>query len=128
MPAGRPTTYNPEYADRAIEMGKQGASIVEIACDIGVSRQTLYNWRDANPEFLDAITRAAEESQSWWERKGRDSLTTAGFQSSVWSRSMAARFPQDWREKTETEHSFKGDLPTLIDAARAKVAELGNGD
>jgi hypothetical protein len=58
-------------------MGKQGASIVEIACDIGVSRQTLYNWRDANPEFLDAITRAAEESQSWWERKGRDSLTTA---------------------------------------------------
>lgn len=104
MPAGRPSDYEPAFCARIIELGEQGASVVEMAHDIGVTRQTLYNWRDNWEEFFDAFARATEASQVWWEKKGRDSLTTAGFQSAVWSRSMAARFPDDWREKSELNH------------------------
>lgn len=108
MPAGRPTSYDPSYCDLVIEMGKRGYSKVQIAAELGIAKSTLPVWEQANPEFSDALTRAMTFSQSWWEQKGQDCLIMPGgmsFQSSVWSRSMAARFPDDWREKTATELS-----------------------
>lgn len=104
MAGGRPTSYDPAFCERVLELGEQGASYVEIAHELGVVRQTLHNWEDAHPEFLDAITRAREASQVWWEKQGRAGLTAERFNASVWSRSMAARFPDDWRESKQVEH------------------------
>lgn len=102
MPGGRPTDYEPEFCARVIEVGATGASRVEIAVELDVVKSTLQNWEATHPEFLVAMTRAMALSQVWWERKGRDNLSTQIFQASMWSRSMAARFPDDWREKAET--------------------------
>jgi hypothetical protein len=97
---GRPSVYDPAFCERVIDLGKQGASVVEMACEIGVCRNTIEtNWPGEHDEFLEAFTRAKLESQTWWERKGRDNLSTAGFQSSVWSRSMAARRTDPDREQ-----------------------------
>lgn len=118
MPAGRPSSYNPAYCDRVIKLGKKGASVVEMATEIGVSRNTLEtNWPAEHPEFMEAFTLARQHSQVWWEKKGRDSLDKASFQGSVWSRSMAARFPEDWRDKKEIELSghLGGALDSLPD-------------
>lgn len=105
MPAGRPTLYKPEYCDRVIELGAQGYSVVEMAAEIGVSRNTLEtSWPEAHPEFLEAFTRARELSQAWWEMQGRKSLHADKFQAQLYSRSMAARFPHDWRESKQVEH------------------------
>lgn len=106
-PVGRPTDYRPEYCETAIDLGKTGASKVEIAVELGVTRKTLDNWCAQHPEFLHAITRAHELSQVWWERKGRDNLEADRFQASMWSRSMAARFPDDWREKQDVDLNAK---------------------
>jgi transposase len=96
---GRPTDYDPAYCERVIELGKQGASVVEMAVDIGVSRSTLEtNWPAAHPEFLEAFTHARECSQVWWEKAGRVGMVDNTIYASIWSRSMAARFPRDWRE------------------------------
>jgi hypothetical protein len=100
---GRPTSYDPAYCDQVVEMGKQGASIVEMAHDLGVVKQTLYDWEKVHPEFLDALTRAREASQVWWEKAGRIGMTGNTINASIWSRSMAARFPRDWREVKGTE-------------------------
>ena len=113
MPAGRPTDYRPEYCERVIELGRLGMSVVEMAADIGVARNTLEQlWPAANPEFLQALTHARECSQAWWESMGRVNLLmppqSGSFNASVWSRSMAARFPNDWREKTEQK--IEGEL------------------
>ena len=110
MAAGRPSSYKPEYCAQVIEMGQQGYSVVEMAAEIGVHRNTLEtSWPEQRPEFLEAFTHARQCSQAWWERQGRANLVMpqgAGtFQASVWSRSMAARFPADWREKNETSHT-----------------------
>lgn len=129
MPAGRPSTYDPAFCERVIELGKQGASVVEMACDIGVHRETIEeNWPAAHPEFSEAFTSAKLESQTWWERKGRENLEKNVFQSSVWSRSMAARFPHDWREKTETDINVKGDLAGIIAARRNRANEMADGE
>ena len=107
MPAGRPTDYEPAYCGRVIELGRIGMSVVEMAADIGVARSTLEAlWPAAHPEFKEAFTQARQLSQAWWESMGRVNLImppqSGTFQAAVWSRSMAARFPADWREKSET--------------------------
>lgn len=135
MAGGRPTDYKPEYCDRVIELGKEGASIVEMACEIGVDRKTLEKiWPEAHEEFFQAFTHARQWSQVWWERKGRENLiTTAGttFQASAWSRSMAARFPDDWREKSSHEltgangEPIKSECTMLVEFVKpaAKIDE-----
>lgn len=70
MSGGRPTDYRPEYCQVIIEeMGGKGKSIAQFARDLQVSRKTIYNWADANPEFLHALTLAMEFSEAYWEDK-----------------------------------------------------------
>ena len=108
----RPTDYDPAYCERVIELGKEGCSVVEMAAEIGVCRNTLEtNWPAAHPEFLEAFTQAKLFSQAWWEKQGRVNLVTQGFQSALYSRSMAARFPADWREVKGTELTGKDGAP-----------------
>lgn len=104
-PVGRPSDYKPEYCKLIIELGKQGFSKVQMAAELDVAKSTIQEWEKAHPEFSVALTRAMTHSQAWWEKKGQDCLVMPGgvkFEASAWSRSMAARFPDDWREKSET--------------------------
>lgn len=103
----RPTEYDPSYCERVIEMGAEGKSVVEIAYELGHGKTTLYRWREEHPEFRAALTRAKEAEQVWWEKKGRENLEKPVFQASMWSRSMAARFPDDWREKQDIDLTGK---------------------
>ncbi|MBB4857002.1 antirestriction protein [Novosphingobium chloroacetimidivorans] len=105
MSVGRPSSYLPEYCEKVRELGREGCSVVEMAAEIGVSRATLEaNWPAAHPEFLEALEEARDLSQAWWEKQGRMNLTADKFQASLYSRSMAARFPADWRESKQIEH------------------------
>ena len=121
MTAGRPSLYDPAYCERVIEMGKQGASVVEMAAEIGVARNTLEeHWPAAHPEFLEALTQARQCSQAWWERTGRIGMVANTINASIWSRSMAARFPRDWREVKATELTGKDGGPVAIQAQKAE--------
>lgn len=105
---GRPSSYDPAYCDEVIRMGQEGYSVVEMAAEIGVARSTLEDaWPAAHPEFSGALTRARECSQAWWERTGRVGMISNTINPSIWSRSMAARFPRDWREVKGTELTGK---------------------
>lgn len=105
MSGGRPTAYDPTHCERIEELGTEGASIAEMAYEIGVCRNTLKAWAKEHEEFLTSFTRAQLASQVWWERKGRKGMekSSSEFQAAIWSRSMAARFPDDWREVKGTE-------------------------
>ena len=115
---GRPTDYLPEYCERVIEYGRQGKIYAWIASELDVTRQTLHNWMDAHPDFLDAKTKSREHAQRWGEDAGQNHMVMAPgqgtFNASVWSRSMAARFPDDWREKTETALTGANGGPVQI--------------
>lgn len=96
----RPTEYRPEMCEKVIEWGNLGKSRAWMAAQFGVSYRTLLNWEEAHPEFLHALERAEMLAQAHWEDLGHDNIKDREFNSSVWSRSMAARFPNQWREKT----------------------------
>jgi hypothetical protein len=112
----RPSEYREEFCDRIIELGKQGKSVVQMACELDVVKQTLHNWAAEHPEFLDAFTRAKQWSQDWWENKAQTGIETSGFNASLWSRSMAARFPDDYTERQKRELTGKDGGPVAIAA------------
>lgn len=103
-PVGRPTLYRPEYCDRVRAWGREGKSKAQIAAELGVARRTIDYWADANPEFLLALEEAHDYALAWWENTGMAGLPHGVMNASVWSRSMAARFPADYRE----EHGIVG--------------------
>jgi len=114
MAGGRPTDYRPEYCQKAIELGKTGASYAEIASELDVAESTLYLWKDVHPEFSEALTRARQEAKVWFERLGRENLTADRFQSSLWAKQVSCRFPDDYREKQAVEHSGNITVVTSI--------------
>ena len=114
-------------------MGEEGYSIVEMAADIKCARSTLEKeWPAANPAFSEALTHARLLSQSWWERKGRDCLIMAPgqgtFNASVWSRSMAARFPEDWRENKGVELTGANGGPVQIAKVERSIIDPKRAD
>lgn len=108
---GRPTDYDPAFCDKVLDWGREGKSKAWIAAELGVVRQTLENWAAAHEEFLDALARAQLLAQQWWEDQGQKGMTADRFNASIWSRSMAARFPEDWREKTAHVGGDEDDPP-----------------
>ncbi|MBI1620352.1 helix-turn-helix domain-containing protein [Aquamicrobium zhengzhouense] len=99
---GRPTRYRPEFCDTVVELGKIGKSKAQMAAHFDVSRQTIDNWAEVNPEFLEALNRAMVHCQAWWEDQGQLGLTLQGFNAAVWRKSVEARFRDDYTERRET--------------------------
>lgn len=101
---GRPSDYDPIYCDRVIEWGKDGKSITWMAAEIGVCKDTVYEWIKVHPAFSDAIKRAKVFCQRWWEDAGQVGMTSDKFNSAVWAKNMAARFRDEWTDRQETAH------------------------
>lgn len=94
-----------------MEHMSQGYSLESFAGVIGVCRQTLYNWRDAQPEFLDTIKKAKESCLNFWERQGLTGMYQGGkdFSSAIWIFNMKARF--GWKDVQSVEHSGPDGKP-----------------
>lgn len=106
-PIGRPTAYDPSYCEKVVEWGSLGKSKAQIASMLGVTRKTLYNWAEAHDDFLHALEQSQENALNWWETIAQTHMIeepgAAKLNSSVWSRSMAARFPADYTEMSKKE-------------------------
>lgn len=114
MERGRPTSYDAAYCERVIEYGKQGKSRTWIAAELGCTRQTLGNWEQANPDFLHAMEISNARAQQWWEDAGQVGMCDSTINASIWSRSMAARFPAEWREKQLVGSDPDNPLPAGV--------------
>lgn len=132
MPAGRPTDYKPEYCELVIKMGRQGKSKAQIAATIGVTRVTMWGWAQKNEEFFNALALSEDLALQWWEDIAQDHLkqTKDGvtLNTSLWSRSMAARFPKDYTDRTKHEVTGKDEGPlqvdVVMDVAQSLIDEL----
>ena len=113
---GRPTVYNPAWVEQLPGMFAEGQSVLEVSVDLGISRETFYQYCKLYPEFSDAATRGKELSQKWWERMGRenmfdtreyDSETKVSierkFNDRLWSKNVSCRFRNDWTDKSEID-------------------------
>ena len=111
---GRPTKYDPSFCEAVIAWGRMGKSRTWMAAEMMVARNTIDNWANDNPDFLSALDTAKQLEQQHWEDLGQDNIRAIGFQQSVWRRSMAARFPKEWRESSEVKHGLSDGLSALL--------------
>lgn len=119
---GRPTKYDPSWMlETVIEAGRLGATKEKMAALIGISKDTLYNWIEDNPEFSDAIKEAEMLSQVWWENAGQLAAigTIDGFNATSWIFSMKNRFPDRYKDVKVTELNNTGN--PLIDARKVVI-------
>lgn len=119
MPAGRPTQYKSVYCEEVIALAKEGKSFAQMAAHFDVSRQTIDNWADAHPEFLDALNRAKVHAQSWWENAAQSGMLTPGFNAAVWKKSVEARFRDDYTERHDISHA--GGVTITISQSDAEL-------
>lgn len=133
--AGRKTLYKQEYDKKLIDHMGRGFSFESFAGSIGVSKQTIYDWTEANPTFLDAKAIGFEKSRMFWERVGIGMASGKGSGShgnaTAFVFNMKNRFPKEWRDKVETgitdtdgNDIEKTDLSKLTDKELRELAEL----
>ena len=112
--SGRPSKYKPEYCDEVIDLGKQGLSITQIAFELEIHKETLYAWKAKHSEFSDAIKKARDYAQGFWENSLRSAalgMNPEGVtpNATLMIFQMKNRFPDEWREKQVQEHVGKDD-------------------
>lgn len=98
---GRPTKYRPEMCSTVVELMSQGASKLEVCGALGVfDQETLIEWEKKYPDFSEAIKTGVQQSEIWWQRKGRQNVDNKEFNTALWYINMKNRF--GWRDKKET--------------------------
>lgn len=122
---GRPSKYDERMDDWAILLGARGYSLAQIAFIFGVSRDTLYEWGRKNQSFSDALARARDASQNWWEIVGQSSLFAERFNSFVWNKIVSSRFRRDYTDRKGLP--YNPAEPETIEAA-AEVMQLDPRD
>lgn len=111
MPVGRPTKYRPELCDLVIEVGEQGGWLCEMAEACDVARNTMDVWAAEHPEFLEALTRAKQKAQAWFEREGREGLKADKFNAALWQKQMSARHREEYTERLDQKVSGDPNNP-----------------
>lgn len=111
---GRPTDYLPEYCERVLELGREGKSHTQIAASLDIAKSTLYLWMEQHPEFSDAMTRARELAQAWFEDKGQMGLLTPGFNASLWAKQVSCRFRDDYTDASKQEITGANGSPLVF--------------
>lgn len=90
---GRPSKFKPEYCQMLVDHMSQGLALESFAAKINVTIKTLYLWRDAYPEFLQAFELGRAKSFAVWEKLGMQGMLKPGtLVSAIWAYNMRCRF------------------------------------
>lgn len=120
---GKVSAYAAELCEHAIALGNKGQTYSEIAVAFGVSRKTLWGWARDHDEFKEALDRARDGMQAWWEAHGRKNLKAKHYQANV-ARIILGANLEDYREKPKPISSELVDfLSAVVDGAAERQAK-----
>jgi hypothetical protein len=110
MPAGAPTKYKPEHCDKVIALGMEGYNKTEMAVALDIHKDTLYEWIKVHPEFSDAIKRAEQAAEHWYQRTFRSMAVGGIDKGNATALIFAAKnqLPDVYRDRRE--HHVDGEL------------------
>lgn len=121
MKRGRPTDYKPEYCELLIAHMAEGLSFESFAGKVGASKQTIYDWMQKNPEFLDSRRKGDALSLLWWEKEGKDGMWSGKqFNAAIWMINMKNR--HGWRDRLEMKADLKIDSETVRNLSDQELA------
>jgi hypothetical protein len=129
MPAGRPTTYKSEYCEAVVEHMAEGASLTSFAASVGAARSTINEWMEHNEEFSEAVKKGKARCAAWWEKIGRAQALDGKGNATLVIFGLKNMAAEDWRDKTQTEHSgpdggpIKTDSKWSVEIVTTKVSD-----
>lgn len=88
-----------DWEQRMLNLAKEGASIVELAVELGISKDTFYALSEREPEFSDSVKICKDLSENWWEKQGRTNLQNKHFNYTGWYMNMKNRF--GWKDRND---------------------------
>jgi hypothetical protein len=100
-----------DWEKSIIELSKKGASIVELAVELDISRNTLKALTDRDEYFLTTIKKCKRYCEAWWLGKGRTELENKEFSYTGWYMNMKNRF--GWADKKEIKEEVKKEVTTF---------------
>lgn len=109
--------YKPEYCERIIELGRQGASQKMMWAELGIGHNTGMQWMTDHAEFNDAVDRALTLAQAYWEREMLANTDNKAFNARLVEIALRGQFPKDYKATTTTEVKTKVDAEVKIDFA-----------
>jgi hypothetical protein len=103
-------------------MGAEGMEVVEFALELGVARDTLYEWAKRHPDFSDALTRAREASEVWHIREIRRQVQMPGSLANLtpYLSYMGRRFT-GWRDQADVAVTVTTPISVVLEAARKRA-------
>ena len=93
-----------------INLSKEGASIVELAVALDISRQTLYNLSERDEYFLDTIKKCKRYCEAWWLSKGRTEMDNKDISYTGWYMNMKNRFGWADKQENKNENTHTGEI------------------
>ena len=93
-----------------INLSKEGASIVELAVELDISRNTLKALSERNEYFLNTIKKCKRYCEAWWLSKGRTELDNKDFSYTGWYMNMKNRFGWADKQENKNENTHTGEI------------------
>jgi hypothetical protein len=147
---GRPSSYQPEYAEKALTLCKGGATVREVAEFFEVTERTIHNWSHEFPEFFRALKTGREAAdarveQSLYRRAlgySFDSVHISAWQGVAIQTPIVThvppdvtaaifwlknRKPQEWRDVKAVEHSGSIQHRHVAELSDAELAAIAAG-
>ncbi len=122
---GAPTKYDPSYCEKVLQFIGGGRDVLEFSKEIGVTRKTIYNWRDKHPEFCEALKKALEYSEATWMSKLQEMMFDKNVNPALAKLYFANRF--GWSDKVSTDHTSSDNSmsqkPIYIEVSDKKEME-----
>lgn len=109
--------YNESMCEEAIQILSSGKSIARLATNLGVCRDSIYEWRDKHPEFARALKMGKDACQAYWEDIGENGAIGEfeKFSAPTWIFTMKNRFRDDYAdEKKEEKDTSQSVLEKII--------------
>jgi hypothetical protein len=117
MSGWQESEYKIEHCKTALDVLAGGESLAAVCAEIGICRKTLYNWRDAHPDFANALNIGLQKAQRDWERLGKSGISGEidKFSPSPWIFTMKNRFRDDYADdKKEEKDTSQSVLEKII--------------
>lgn len=121
-----PTKCTPEMMEkiRSIvpNIMEQGGSIVECVSELGLARDTLYQWEKTNNEISDIMGAGRISREAWWVKKGRENMENTNFQSNLYRWMTMNTIGWSNRQNVDTNVTVSS---TIQEAANKRLKGIG---
>jgi hypothetical protein len=123
---GRPTVMTQDVINKLEQAFSLGASDVEACFFAGISHQTLYNYQDKNPEFIERKKALKEKLVLKARSVIASSMESGDKQTAQWY--LERRKKDEFSTKVENEHTGKDGSPISIDVTSSILAKIPSNE